>query len=107
MNLIAFRNGIYNIDTNSLEPFNPEIVITNKIPWDYNPNAESKLVDEVLDRLSCNEEEIRYSLEEVAGACLYRSATIGGGKCAVLVGDKHNGKSTYLHMIESMLGKDN
>ena len=107
LNLIAFRNGIYNIDTNSLEPFNPEIVITNKIPWDYNPNAESKLVDEVLDRLSCNEEEIRYSLEEVAGACLYRSATIGGGKCAVLVGDKHNGKSTYLHMIESMLGKDN
>ena len=78
LNLIAFRNGIYNIDTNSLEPFNPEIVITNKIPWDYNPNAESKLVDEVLDRLSCNEEEIRYSLEEVAGACLYRSATIGG-----------------------------
>lgn len=107
LNLIAFRNGIYNIDTNSLEPFNPEIVITNKIPWDYNPYAKSDLVDSVLDRLSCDEPEIRYSLEEVAGACLYRSATIGGGKCAVLVGDKHNGKSTYLHMIESMLGKDN
>ena len=107
LNLIAFRNGIYNIDTDTLEPFNPDIVITNKIPWDYNPDAKSTLVDTVLDRLSCNDEEIRYSLEEVAGACLYRSATIGGGKCAVLVGDKHNGKSTYLHMIESMLGKEN
>lgn len=83
MNLIAFRNGIYNIDTNSLEPFNPEIVITNKIPWNYNPDAKSDLVDSMLDRLSCNDKDIRYSLEEVAGACLYRSATICGGKCAV------------------------
>lgn len=107
LNLIAFRNGIYNIDTNTLEPFNPEIIITNKIPWDYNHYAKSDLVDSVLDRLSCDDQEIRYSLEEVAGACLYRSATIGGGKCAVLVGDKHNGKSTYLHMIETMLGKEN
>lgn len=107
LNLIAFRNGIYNIDTNTLEPFNPEIIITNKIPWDYNPYATSELIDTVLDRLSCNDKAIRYSLEEVAGACLYRSATIGGGKCAVLVGDKHNGKSTYLHMIETMLGKEN
>lgn len=107
LNLIAFRNGIYNISTDRLEPFDPEIVITNKIPWDYNPTAKSDLIDKVLNQLSCNDEEIRYSLEEVAGACLYRSATIGGGKCAILVGDKHNGKSTYLHMIESMLGKDN
>lgn len=107
LNLIAFQNGIYNIGTNSLEQFSPDIIITNKIPWNYNPNAKSDLVDTVLNRLSCNDKEIRYSLEEVAGACLYRSATIGGGKCAVLVGDKHNGKSTYLHMVQSMLGSEN
>lgn len=107
LNLIAFQNGIYNIETNSLEQFSPDIIITNKIPWNYNPDAKSDLVDTVLNRLSCNDKEIRYSLEEVAGACLYRSATIGGGKCAVLVGDKHNGKSTYLHMVQSMLGSEN
>lgn len=107
LNLIAFQNGIYNIGTNSLEQFSPDIIITNKIPWNYNPDAKSDLVDTVLNRLSCNDKEIRYSLEEVAGACLYRSATIGGGKCAVLVGDKHNGKSTYLHMVQSMLGSEN
>lgn len=107
LNLIAFQNGIYNIGTNILEQFSPDIIITNKIPWNYNPDAKSDLVDTVLNRLSCNDKEIRYSLEEVAGACLYRSATIGGGKCAVLVGDKHNGKSTYLHMVQSMLGSEN
>ena len=64
-------------------------------------------MDGVLDRLSCGDKDIRRCLEEVAGACLYRSATIGGGKCAVLLGNKANGKSTYLHMLERMLGNSN
>ena len=107
LNLIAFKNGVYNLDTDSLEQFDPQHIITNKIPWNYNPDAKSDLVDSVLDKLSCGDTDIRYSLEEVAGACLYRSAALGGGMAAVLVGDKHNGKSTYIHMVESMLGKEN
>lgn len=107
LNLIAFKNGVYNLNTDSLEQFSPQYIITNKIPWNYNPDAESDLVDSVLDKLSCGDADIRYSLEEVAGACLYRSAAIGGGMAAILVGDKSNGKTTYIHMVESMLGKDN
>lgn len=107
LNLIAFKNGIYNLSTNQLEKFNPQYIITNKIPWNYNPNAKSELVDSVLNKLACGEKEIRYVLEEVAGSCLYRSAAIGGGKAAILVGDKYNGKSTLIHMIQTMLGKDN
>lgn len=107
LNLIAFKNGIYNLNTDSLEQFSPQHIITNKIPWNYNPDAKSDLIDSVLDKLSCGDADIRYSLEEVAGACLYRSAALGGGVAAILVGDKHNGKSTYIHMVESMLGKDN
>lgn len=107
LNLIAFKNGVYNLNTDSLEQFSPQHIITNKIPWNYNPDAKSDLVDSVLDKLSCGDADIRYSLEEVAGACLYRSAAIGGGMAAILVGDKHNGKSTYIHMVESMLGKGN
>ena len=107
LNLIAFKNGVYNLNTDSLEQFSPQHIITNKIPWNYNPNAKSDLVDSVLDKLSCGDTDIRYSLEEVAGACLYRSAAIGGGMAAILVGDKHNGKSTYIHMVESMLGEAN
>ncbi len=105
LNLIAFKNGVYNLNTDSLEQFSPQHIITNKIPWNYNPDAKSDLVDSMLDKLSCGDKDIRYSLEEVAGACLYRSAAIGGGMAAILVGDKHNGKSTYIHLVECMLGK--
>lgn len=107
LNLIAFKNGIYNLSTDQLEPFSPQHIITNKIPWNYNPDAKSELIDSVLDKLSCGDADIRYVLEEVAGACLYRSASLGGGMAAILVGEKHNGKSTYIHMVECMLGKEN
>lgn len=107
LHLIAFKNGIYNLNTDQLEPFNPKYIITNMIPWNYNPDAKSDLVDSVLDKLSCGDEDIRFSLEEVAGACLYRSASLGGGMAAILVGDKQNGKSTYINMVKSMLGVGN
>ncbi len=105
--LIAFKNGIYNLNTNTLEPFDPQKVITNLIPWNYNEDAYSELIDDILNKLACGDEKIIDALEEVAGACLYRSATLGGGVAAILLGDKHNGKSTYIGMIKSMLGEDN
>lgn len=104
---IAFNNGIYNIDTDTLEPFSPSIIITNKIPHDFNKNASSPLVDSVLNKLSCNDKDVRYLLEEAAGACLYRSNTLGGGKMIVLLGDRANGKSTYIDMLKAMLGSEN
>ncbi len=105
--LIAFKNGLYNIIDGSFVGFTPEHIITNKIPWNYEPGATCSLVDDVLNRLSCNDAEIRALLEEVAGACLYRDNKLGGGKAVILVGDKSNGKSTYIEMLYAMLGDKN
>lgn len=104
-NLIAFRNGILNILDDSFVPFTPEIVITNKIEWDYNPNAYFELTDEVMNNIACNDKEIRSLLEELVGYCLYRRNELG--KAFILTGQGSNGKSTYLNMIKTMLGKRN
>ena len=71
-NLIAFRNGVLNFKTGELLPFSPEYLVTNMIPWDYNPEAYSELMDSTLDKISCHDKEIRMLLEECAGYCLYR-----------------------------------
>lgn len=105
--LIAFKNGIYNIEDDTFSESNPSFIITNKIPWDYNPAAESELVDETLDKLSCFDSEIRALLEEALGSCLYRSNTLDGGKAFILTGEGANGKSTFLDMIKTMLGDEN
>lgn len=104
-NLIAFRNGIYNIIDDSFIPFSPEIIITNKINWDYNPTAYSKIVDNTLDKIACNDKQIRMLLEEAIGYCMYRRNELG--KAFILIGDRSNGKSTFLDMVKTMLGDEN
>lgn len=103
--LIAFRNGILDIESMTMKEFTPSIVMVNKIDWDYNPNAYDELVDKTLDKISCNNKEIRANLEETVGYCLFRRNELG--KAVILTGDGSNGKSTYLTMIQTMLGDDN
>lgn len=104
-NLIAFRNGVLNIMTGELLPFSPEYIVTNKIPWDYNPNAYDELMDSTLNKISCNDHEIRALLEECAGYCLYRKNDLETS--FILTGTGSNGKSTYLEALECMLGQNN
>lgn len=104
-NLIAFRNGIYDISEDKFFQFSPEYVITNKIDWDYNPQAYFELTDEVLNNIACNDKEIRDLLEELIGYCMYRRNELG--KAFILTGTGSNGKSTYLNLIKTMLGKKN
>ena len=104
-NVIAFSNGLYNIKDGSFKDFTPEIVITNKIPWPYNPAAHSDLLDHTLNRLACDDTEVRALLEEMVGYCLYRRNELG--KAFILIGDKSNGKSTFLHVVKNMLGNQN
>jgi putative DNA primase/helicase len=104
-NLIAFRNGVFNIVNEEFTPFSPEYIITNRIDWDYNPQAANELVDEVLGKISCQDEQIRMVLEELVGYCFYRRNELG--KAFILTGEKSNGKSTFLDMVKTMLGEKN
>jgi putative DNA primase/helicase len=104
-NLIAFKNGIYDLVNDTILPFSPETIITNKIKWDYNPEAYSELVDKTLNKIACGDKQIRQLLEEAVGYCLYRRNELG--KAFILIGDQSNGKSTFLDMVKSMLGDEN
>ena len=103
--LIAFRNGLLNLQDNSFVGFTPDHIITNIIPWDYNPNAYFELTDKVMDNISCQDKEIRSLLEEMVGYCLFRRNELG--KAFILTGEGANGKSTFLNMLKTMLGKKN
>lgn len=104
-NLIAFNNGIYDLVTGELKPFSTDIVITNKIPWDYNPDAYFELADKTLNKLACDDAAIRALLEECIGYCFYRRNELG--KAFILTGDKNNGKSTFLDIVKTILGDKN
>lgn len=104
-NVIAFKNGVYNMEDDSFSDFSPDHIIVNKINYDYVPDAYSEITDKTLDKLACHDKSIRMLLEEVIGYTFYRRNELR--KAFILIGDKANGKSTYLDMIKTLLGDDN
>ena len=104
-NLIAFQNGVYNIATDTLVGFSPDMVITNQIPWNYRPDAFSDLADKTLNKMACQDPEIRQLLDECIGYCFYRRNELSVSM--FLTGEKANGKSTFLQMLQDVLGTQN
>lgn len=103
--LIAFRNGVYDLEQDNFIGFSDDFILTNKIDWDYNPSAYNKLADDTLNKIACNDPEIRSLMDEALGYTFYRRNELR--KCFILTGKKANGKSTYLTMIQNLLGRQN
>ena len=104
-NYIAFKNGIYDLSEDCLIDYTPDIILTNRINFNYVPDAYNVLADNTLNKLACNDAEIRALLEECIGYCFYRRNELG--KAFILTGDKSNGKSTFLDLIKFLLGDIN
>ena len=104
-NLIAFKNGVLNVADDTFTDFSPEYIITNKIPHNYNPKAKSDLLDSVMRKLACGDENVYNLLYQSIGYCFYRRNELR--KSFFLLGEKRNGKSTFLDMVGTLLGEDN
>lgn len=102
---IAFQNGVYDLESETLGDFSSDIIITNLIPWDYKEKASCDVADRTLTKLACGKPEIRALIEEMAGYCFYRRNELR--KAFILTGDKANGKSTFIAMLQTMLGENN
>ena len=103
--LIAFKNGVLDVRTMELRDYEPNDVIPNIVPHDWIANAECAAVDNVLLKMACGESDVLESLIEVLGVCMYRSSEFT--QSAILLGEGSNGKSTYIRMIQALLGKEN
>lgn len=104
-NYIAFKNGVLNIADDSFSEFSPEYIITNKIPYNYNPDAKSELLDKTMMKLANNDESVYKLLFQSVGYCFYRRNELR--KSFFLLGEKRNGKSTFLDMVGHLLGEEN
>lgn len=102
---IAFSNGIYDLESDSLLANSPEFLIPNTIPHLYNPDAVCPELVATFDQWACGREDVRANLEEVLGLAMYR-----GNEhhiIPLLLGDGGNGKSSYMHLAQGMIGRGN
>jgi len=103
INLICVENGILNLKTKKLMPHTPDVVFLNKIPVNYNPDADCPKIKQFFKEV-CYAEDIP-TMQELFGYCLYRSYPIH--KAAMLIGEGSNGKSKTIGLLRKFLGQEN
>ena len=111
---VQFTNGTYRVSPNEVTQVtpNPRMLVVGTLPVEYRevaPNA----ADAFLDDISCGDDAVRQALEEVIGACMSAAHVVS--KSIVLQGragaggskDASNGKSTFVKLLQALLGSQN
>ena len=102
---LGLKDEILDIQTMEIYPYSPRFIINNKISYNYKEDAYSEAMDKTLNKVCCNDPEIRALMEEMIGYSLYRKNTMQSA--FILTGGGSNGKSTILNVIKKLLGKPN
>lgn len=102
---IGLKDEVLDIETMERLPYNQNIVLRNRINYNYNENAYHELLDKTIDKVMCNDKDLRNLFEEMLGYCLYSELKFQ--KCFMLTGSGSNGKSTILNLIKELIGFDN
>lgn len=103
LELICLENGILNLITKELSPFDPEIYFKSKIPIKYDKNKTCKKIFNFIEDV-CYPEDISV-IQEWFGFCLYRRYFIK--KAVILFGEKNTGKTVFLNILLKFLGREN
>lgn len=113
-NLIAVNNGIFDYDTKTLMPFDPEKVFISKSRVSYNPKAKSPTIHNRLDNTDWEVEawmkelsddpEIVQSLWEILGAII--RPNVSWDKSAWFYSNQgNNGKGTLCELMRQLCGE--
>lgn len=101
---IPVNNGILNIFTRELKPFEPSKIFFNKLHVEYDPNAKCPEIDKFLEStLSTSDDKLVFY--ELGGFCLLKEYRYE--KAFMFVGNGRNGKDKSLELIKRLLGIEN
>ena len=100
---INLNNCILNVRTGATETHSPEFLSFERLPVDYEPSSDCPNWEKfLLEVMSPSDVEV---VQEYVGYTLYKDNSFE--KALMLVGVGANGKSTFLRIIEHLLGEDN
>lgn len=108
--LIPVDNGVFNLKTKTLEPFNPDYVFTTKISTKYIENLSTPTMDgwdveNWLNSIACGDKEIVNLLWQVINDSL--NGNYSRKKAIFLIGEGNNGKGTFQQLITNLIGAKN
>jgi P4 family phage/plasmid primase-like protien len=102
---ISFANGLLNTQTKELIPHTPNFFNVSVLPYNYEPNADYiQWEDFLLDVMDFDADRV-ILLQQWAGYLLMPN--LRQQKFLLIAGDGANGKTTYLEIMELLLGREN
>lgn len=101
---IPVENGILNIRTRDLNPFNPKKIFFNKLPVRYDPEADCPNIHKHLKDVLKSEDDVEV-IYEIIGFSLYKDYFLE--KMVMFVGDGRNGKGKTIDLMRRFLGIEN
>lgn len=102
INMINFQNGMFDLNTKSIIPHSPLFYTAVQINAEYDPTADCPQFKEFIQKsLEPNDALIA---QEIMGYLLI--PTTVAEKAFILYGPGRTGKSTFLKVIEHILGKE-
>jgi putative DNA primase/helicase len=101
--LVNFKNGMFNPHDGSMMPHDPNYLSTFQIPHEYDPDADTKVAEEFLNKV-LTEDQI-YPFLEMLGYFMTPGHEMQ--KLFLLHGPGGTGKSTTMRMIKALIGKKN
>ena len=102
---LLFSNGILDVQERILLPFNREMYITQRFPYEYNPAAECEEIIKWLKQTQDGD----WGRVQVLRAWL-RAVLLGCSdiqKFVEIVGPGKSGKSTYANLAHALVGDEN
>lgn len=101
---IGVKNGVFNLETKQLEPFSEHLVITSTINTNYDPNAQSDLLESFIREISDDNKDIETLLYQMVGYTLYSNNKFG--VAFYLYSNGGSGKSSFMHIINELVGEE-
>jgi putative DNA primase/helicase len=103
LNLLNFKNGVYNFETKEFMPHSPEFYFLYEFPVKFDVSKKSEKWEKFIDDITYPED--KNFLQEFAGFLFYRKYV--WAILVILLGHGRNGKSIFIRVITNILGKEN
>ena len=101
--VLNVKNGLVSTDTFTFSEHTPTYLSRVILPIAYDSNADCPKIKKFLSEV-IYEEDIN-TIQEYVGNCLWRGYQTQ--KALLLIGEGHNGKSTFISLIKALLGVQN
>lgn len=103
--LIALNNGVYNLKTKELAPYNGDYFFISKSPVDFVMGAKCPIFIKAIREIVCNDEELLMCIQEIFGYTLINNTK--GERAFYFVGVGSNGKSFCAETLTKLVGRKN